>query len=78
MHCLRVHVEKTVCVGEGPAEQVQQFAQIGAGLGFRGVRPEEESQMLARLRYIAVQEEVGEERLQAWFINTDYWLLTVD
>src|SRR5262245_43680365 len=38
------------------------MAQVRACLGFRRVGPEQECQMLTRLRGVPVEEEVGQER----------------
>jgi hypothetical protein len=42
---------------------VQQVAQVGAGLGLAGVGPEQERQALAGLGRLAVEQQVGEQRL---------------
>jgi hypothetical protein len=44
---------------------MQQRAQIGVGLGFGRIRPEPEGQVGAGLRRGAMQQEIGEQCLQA-------------
>ncbi len=43
------------------AQLVEQLAQVIASLGLGGVWPEEEGKMLALLRNIAMQHEIGEQ-----------------
>jgi hypothetical protein len=62
---LLVRVEIEVEVGQGGAEVVEELAEIGAGLGFVGVGPEEEGELLAADGGAGVEDEVGDERLQA-------------
>lgn len=44
---------------------MDQVAQVGAGLGFGRVRPEQERQVLALQGGFAMQQQVGQEGLQA-------------
>jgi len=53
------------CGGKSQAQLVEQLAKVVAGLGLGCIRPEEESQALALLRNIAMQDEIGEQGLQA-------------
>jgi hypothetical protein len=56
-------LQEPVGVGQGPAQDVQQVAQVGPGLGLAGAGPEQEGQALAGLGRLAVEQQVGEERL---------------
>ena len=47
------------------AEAVEEGAQVGAGLGFGRVGPELEGEVGAGLRGVAVEEQIGEEGLEA-------------
>jgi hypothetical protein len=51
--------------GKYLAQLVEQLTQVIASLGLGGVRPEEEGQVLALLRDIAMQHEIGKQGLQA-------------
>ena len=44
---------------------MEELAQVGVRLGLGGVGPEEEGELLARLRGVAMQEQIGEQRLQS-------------
>jgi hypothetical protein len=44
---------------------MEQLPQVVAGLALRGVRPEGEGEMRARLRGVRMEQQIGEERLQA-------------
>jgi hypothetical protein len=59
----RGHLQVPVGVGQGAAQDVQQVAQVGPGLGLAGVGPEQERQALAGLGRLAVEQQVGEQRL---------------
>jgi hypothetical protein len=48
---------------EGPSQVIQQLAQIGMGLRFRRIGPQEKGQMGAILGRVPVQHEVGEQGL---------------
>ena len=61
--CPRGHLQEPVGVGQGPAEDVEQVAQVGPGLGLAGVGPEQEGQPLAGLGRLAVEQQVGQQRL---------------
>jgi hypothetical protein len=56
-------LEEPVGAGQGPAQDVEQVAQVGPGLGLAGVRPEQEGQALAGLGRLPVEHQVGEQRL---------------
>lgn len=62
-------IQVGVGAGEGVAEEVEQVAQVGARLGFGGIRPEEVGEAGAGLGGVAVEEEVSEEGLEARGIN---------
>jgi hypothetical protein len=57
------HLEEPVGVGQGPAQDVEQVAQVGPGLGLAGVGPEQEGQALAGLGRLPVEHQEGEQRL---------------
>jgi hypothetical protein len=61
----RLAFEKTLRLGQGPAEQMEGLSQVGAGLWLLGVGPEHEREALARLADVAMEHEVGKQRLQA-------------
>ena len=46
------------------AQTSEQSAEVRAGLGIGSVGPEGDGQLLAGLRLIAVQHEIGQQRLQ--------------
>ena len=51
-------------MGQAVAQRVEELPQVGVRLGLGGVGPEEEGKLLARLRGVAMQEQIGEQRLQ--------------
>src|SRR5688572_1155863 len=59
------HLEKALCVRQMALHVVQHVAEVGAGLCLGGLRPEQERDLLARLRSAAAQEQVREQRLGA-------------
>ena len=58
---LHACVEIGVRIRQGVAQVVQQVAQVGAGLGFGGVGPEEEGQVRTGLGSIPVQQQVCQQ-----------------
>ncbi len=60
-----IAVQEPVDIREGAPQEMQGLAQIGAGLRFPGVGPEQERQALAGLRPVAVKQQVGKKGLQA-------------
>jgi len=70
-----VRLQVTAFGRQRPAEVMQQLAKIGARLGFAGFRPQEICQLLARLRGLAVQQEIGQQRLQAIRVDREDGLL---
>ena len=52
-------------IGQRVEQLVEQVPQVGAGLGFGGVGPEEERQVPARLGRVAMEDQVGQQGLQA-------------
>jgi hypothetical protein len=71
-------VQETIGVGQGATQLMQRLAQVGAGLGLAGVRPEEKREVLAQLRGVPMQDQVGEQRMQAWSVDAGDRLITVD
>src|SRR5690242_16384332 len=57
--------EEVLDGGERLAQLVEQLAQVIARLGFGGVGPEVEGELLARLGSVPVQEKIGEQGLEA-------------
>src|SRR6266550_9134078 len=57
---------------------MEQLAQVIASLGLGCVGPEEEGKMLALLRSIAMQDEVGEQGLQAQGVEAGHLPVSVD
>src|SRR6266568_8875698 len=57
---------------------MEQLAQVIASLGLGGVGPEEEGKMLALLRNIVMQHEVGEQGLQAQGVEAGHLPVSVD
>ena len=58
-------MEEAVGIGQGAAQAVEQGAQVAAGLGLRRVGPELEGHVAAGLGRVAVQQQVGQQGLQA-------------
>ena len=44
---------------------MQELAQVGARLCLAGIRPKEKREVLAQLRSVTMQHQVGEQRQQA-------------
>ena len=59
-------------------QMMGQIARVRAGLALRRVGPELEGQVVARLRRVAVEDEVGRERLQASLVDARHGLVAVD
>jgi hypothetical protein len=59
----RPDVDEPVGVGQGAPQRVEDLAQVRLRLGIRGVGPKQERDALSRLGRVAVQQQVGEERL---------------
>jgi hypothetical protein len=60
----RRDVEEAIGVGQRAPQVVQDLAQVRPRLGLGGVGPEQEGEALARLRRVAVDEQVGEQRFR--------------
>jgi hypothetical protein len=58
-------LQEQVGLRQGTPQVVQQVAQIGVGLGFGRIGPEEESELRTGLRRITPQYELGQQGLQA-------------
>src|SRR5262249_44435796 len=67
---LLVRLEIEVEIGKGGAEVVEELAEVGAGLGFVRVGPEEKGELLAADGSAGVQDQVGDERLQTGGAHT--------
>ena len=50
---------------DGAAQMVQELSEVGSRLRLGRVRPQNERQVLARLRCVSMKKEIGEKRLQA-------------
>lgn len=60
-----VNGEQVVQLRHGAAQAVPEAAEVGASLLLAGVGPEEEGQVLAGHRPVALQEQIGQQVLQA-------------
>ena len=60
----RVGDEEALRIGQRVAQLVEDLPEVVARLRLARVRPEDEGQVLAQLRRVAVQEQVGEQRVQ--------------
>ena len=65
--------EERLTVWQCLAELEEQVSQVGQGLRFRIIRIEQPSQMMAKLLRIAVQDQIGQQRLQARLIQGGQW-----
>jgi hypothetical protein len=74
---VRVGSEEVLNSRKGLAQLVEQLAQVIASLGLGGVGPEEEGKMLALLRHIAMQHEIGEQGLQAHAVEAGHLLVAI-
>ena len=70
-HCLVGDFQVGLGSGQPVAQHVEELAQVGVRLGFGGVGPEEEGDLLARQRRVAMQEQIGEQRLHACGVHAD-------
>src|SRR5574337_736586 len=59
-----IDVQETLDLRPGAAQTRQQRSQVGLRLRIRRVGPEQERDMLARLRHMSIQQEVGKQQLQ--------------
>ena len=62
---LGIDVKVWSVIGQGPPEAVEEGTQVATGLGLGGIGPELEGEVGAGLGCVAVEEEVGEEGLEA-------------
>src|SRR5262249_47875211 len=69
LYSLGIDVQEPVGIGQGLAQAVQQGAQIGVRLALGRIRPELESQLGARVRRRAMQQQIGQQRLQPWRVE---------
>jgi hypothetical protein len=49
---------------------MQELAEIGAGLGLVRIGPQKKREMLAGLRRLTVENQIGEQRLQTIRVDT--------
>ena len=78
VQCVRVSREELLNCGKCLAQLVEQLAQVIASLSLGCVGPEEEGKMLAMLRNIAMQYEIGEQGLQAHGVEACHLPVSVD
>jgi hypothetical protein len=78
MHRVLVGREEVGSVWKGMARLMEQLAQVIACLRLGGIRPEEEGQVLALLRHVAMQHEIGKQCLQPYGVETGHLLISVD
>lgn len=78
VHHVRVGSEEVLHSRKGLAQLVEKLAQVIARLSLGGVGPEEEGKMLALLRNVVMQHEVGEQGLQAHGVETSHLPIIVD
>ncbi len=72
--CPFAKVQVRRSVGQPVAQGMEQLAQVGLRLAVGCLRPEEEGDPLARLGDAAVEEQIGQERLQPRWFETTYGL----
>jgi hypothetical protein len=75
---MHVGGEEVLNSRKGPAQLVEQLAQVIASLGLGGIGPEKEGQVLALLRRIAMQHKVGQQGLQAHTVEIGHLFVIVD
>src|SRR6266516_6825557 len=75
---VRVSREEVINRRKCLAQLVEQLAQVIASLGLSCIGPEEEGKVLALLRDIAMQHEVGEQGLQAHSVEAGHLPVSVD
>ncbi len=69
LNCLGRGVQIIIGVGKCLAQTVQQRAQVALSLGVGRVGPEQEGELLARRWHGAMQDEIGQQLLEARRIN---------
>ncbi len=69
LHRQFVRAQEPIRVRHSPAQPMPEVAEVGAGLFFSRVRPEEEGKLLARHGAAAVQEEVRQQLLEASLVE---------
>jgi hypothetical protein len=75
---LLVGSEEVFNFGKGLAQLVEQLAQVIASLGLGGLRLEKKGQVLALLGGIVMQDEIGEQGLQAHAVEACHLSISVD
>ena len=73
----RVGEEEALRLGQRVAQLVENLPEVVARLCLARVRPEGEGQVLAKLRRVAVEEQVAEERVQPWRMDGGHRLVSV-
>ena len=73
----RVREEEALRLGQRVAQLVEDLPEVVAGLRLARVRPEGEGQVLAKLRRVAVEEQVAEERVQPRRVDGGHRMVAV-
>jgi hypothetical protein len=71
-----IDIEKAISFRKGVSETVEEIAQVSKRLILGRIRPEEERQAMARRGRLAVEQEVGQQRLEAGGIDRRQRLIT--
>ena len=75
LHTVVVRLQVTAFGRQRAAQVMQQLPEIGPCLRFDGFRPKEKCQLFARLRRLAIEDQPGEQGLQAVGIDRQDGLL---
>ncbi len=74
-HGMMVGGEKTALSRQGAAQVMKELPEIGARLCLAGIGPQQEGQVFPRLHRLTVQNQVGQQRLEAIGIDRGDGLL---
>ena len=74
---LAVSIQVAAGIGQRAPQVVDLLAQVGTRLGLGRVGPEQKGQVLSRLGCFPVEEEVGQQRLQARGVDAFDWRISV-
>ncbi len=75
LHAVVVRLQVATFRRQRAAQVMEQLTEIGAGLRLDGFRPKEKCQLFARLRRLAIEDQPGQQGLQAVGVDRQDGLL---
>ena len=69
LHRQLIRGQEAIRIRQGAAQAMPEVTEIGAGLFFGGVGPEDEGELLTGDRGVAMEQQVGEQFLQPSMVD---------